>query len=182
MKRTLWCVTGVAVAAVILSGCATMRVSSHTDHGLVWSKYRTYDWGPADALPPGDPRLDRDPFFKDRVEGAIEKAMAAKGFERAVSSQPDLLVHYHASITERVDVEPIDRGNGYCTSEDCGTRTTRYEAGTLVVDIVDATSNVLVWRGWAQDNIEGVLGHRDRMRRRIDESVQSLFATMREGR
>ena len=73
----------IAVAGFVLSGCATMRVSSHVERGLDFSQYRTFDWGPRDALPVGDPRLDKDPFFRDQVEGAIEKQMAARGFERS---------------------------------------------------------------------------------------------------
>jgi hypothetical protein len=166
-------------AGLLLTGCATLRVSSHTDRGLVWSKYQTFDWGPADALPAGDPRLDKDPFFQDHVEGAIEKAMTAHGFTRAATRErPDVLVHYHANVRERLDVDQIDRGYGYCATAECQSRVSRYEAGTLVVDIVDAASNVLIWRGWAQGSLDGVLGNRDRLRRRIDESVRQMFETL----
>jgi hypothetical protein len=179
MGRKLLCVAGVMVATLILSGCATMRVGSHTDRALVWSKYRTFDWGPADGLPARDTRLDKDPVFQDRVAGAIEKAMAAHGLElSAASERPDLLIHYHASRTERIDVDRVDRGFGYCTTADCRPRVTRYEASTLVVDIVDARSNVLVWRGWAQDSVGGMMGNRDRQRRQIDEGVGRMFATL----
>jgi len=169
----------VVAAALLLAGCATLRVSSHTDRGLVWSKYTTFEWGPADALPAGDPRLDKDPFFQDHVEGAIEKAMTTHGFARsAASERPDVLVHYHANVMERLDVDQVDRGYGYCSTADCQPRVTHYEAGTLVVDIVDAGSNVLIWRGWAQGGLDGVLGNRDRLRRRIDESVRQMFKTL----
>jgi hypothetical protein len=179
MRRQLLCATVLAASALVVAGCATIRVSSHSDRGLIWSKYTTYDWGPADALPAGDPRLDKDPFFEDRVEGAIEKAMAKRGFVRApASGQPDLLIHYHASITERLDVDRLDRSSAYCATAECSSGVTRYEAGTLVVDIVDATSNVLIWRGWAQGSVEGVLGNRDRLRRRIDESVTRMFESL----
>ena len=179
MRPHIYRATFLAVAALTLAGCATLRVGSHSDRGLVWSKYRTFDWGPADALPAGDPRLDKDPFFQDRVEGAIEKAIAAHGFTRSgTSERPDVLVHYHAHVTERLDVDQIDRGYGYCATADCQPRVTRYEAGTLVVDIVDAASNVLIWRGWAQGSLEGVLGNRDRLRRRIDESIRQMFETL----
>jgi hypothetical protein len=158
--------TLIAVAALTLAGCATLRVGSHADGGLVWSKYKTFDWGPADALPAGDPRLDKDPHFQDRVEGAIEKAMVAHGFDLAARSEPpDLLIHYHASILERLDADQI-----------------RYTAGTLVVDIVDASTNVLLWRGWAQGNIESALRNGDRMRRRIDEGVGRMFETLPQPR
>ena len=64
---------GVAIAVTdfVLSGCATMRVSSHVERGL-----------------------DKNPFFRDQVEGAIERQMAARGFERsAVSETSDVRIH-----------------------------------------------------------------------------------------
>ena len=178
MRRLFVRITVIASAAM-LAGCATLGVGSHTDRGLVWSKYKTFDWGTADALPAGDARLDNDPYFQDRVEGAIEKAMAAHGFVRsATSERPDVVIHYHANVMRRLDVDGIDRGYGYCSTTDCQPRLNDYEAGTLVVDIVDAGSNVLIWRGWAQGRLDGVLGNRDRLRRRIDESVQQMFENL----
>jgi hypothetical protein len=180
MRRAAWCLTGITFSVLAFSGCATMRVSSHTERGLSWSQYRTFDWGPADALPAGDPRLEADPYFTDRVQGAIEKQMAASGFARSVASaQPDLLVHYHATIAERINVDDLDREHGYCVTEDCRPSVTRYEAGTLVVDIVDARTSRLIWRGWAQDSLDGVLGNRDRIRHTVDDSVERMFSTLR---
>jgi hypothetical protein len=179
MRRQLLRVTLVATT-LLLAGCATLQVSSHTDRGLVWSKYKTFDWGPADAQPAGDPRLDKDPFFQDHVAGAIERAMAGHGFAlSAVTERPDVVIHYHANVAERLDVDQIDRGYGRCISDDCGPRVSRHEAGTLVVDIVDAETNVLIWRGWAQGSLDGVLGNRDRLGRRIEDSVTQMFETLR---
>ena len=54
---------------------------------------------------------------------------------------------------------------------------THYEAGTLVVDIIDARTQRLIWRGWAQDSVEDVLGNRDRVRQTVEEGVSRMFAT-----
>ena len=83
--RRLLRLTALAMVALVAIGCATLSVSSHVQRGLNFAQFHTYDWGPADAFPTGDPRLDRNPFFKDHVEGAVEKQLAAKGFERSTS-------------------------------------------------------------------------------------------------
>src|SRR4029078_10997437 len=102
--------------------------------------------------------------------------MAAHGFTRStVTGRPDVVIHYHANVAERFDADQIDRGNAACATTDCQPRVSRYEAGTLVVDMVDAATNVLIWRGWAQGSLDGVLGNRDRLRRRIDESGRQMF-------
>jgi len=45
----------LALLALVPVGCATMNVSSHVERGVDFAQYKTYDWGPADALPTGDP-------------------------------------------------------------------------------------------------------------------------------
>jgi len=168
----------VAISALALTACATtMSVSSHVDRGLDFTRYRTWDWGPADTLPTGDPRLDNNPFFKDYVQGAVEKGLAARGLGSPSSVAPDLLIHYHASINQRINVSGADTSHGYCY-EDCNQAVVEYEAGTLVVDIVDAKTNRVIWRGWAQDSVEGVLDDQDRMARKIDEAVTRMLARL----
>jgi len=168
----------VAVSALALTACATaMSVSSHVERGLDFSRYRTWDWGPADTLPTGDPRLDNNPFFKDHLQGAIEKGLAARGLGSPTASGPDLLIHYHASINQPINVSGADAGHGYCYG-DCNQGGVDYEAGTLVVDIVDARTNRVIWRGWAQDSVEDVLDNRDKMARKIDEAVTRMLARL----
>jgi len=168
----------MAIGALAVTGCATMSVSSHVRSGLDFAQYRTYDWGPADALPTGDPRLDKNAFFKDHVMGAVEKRLAARGLDLSVSGTPDLLIHYHASINQRLDAYAVDREYGDCYDEDCKARVVAYEAGTLVLDIVDTRTNNVIWRGWAQDSVEDVLDNGDRMARKIDEAVTRMLARL----
>jgi hypothetical protein len=160
-----------AIAALTVTGCATMSVSSHVERGLDVSQYKSYDWGPADALPTGDARLDKDPFFQDHVQGAVEKEMATKGFEWATSGTPDLRIHYHANISERIDIDRIDSDRGYCYGEGCTPPVVQYEAGTLVIDLIDTRTNRLIWRGWAQDTVKGMIDNQDTMARQIDDAV-----------
>jgi hypothetical protein len=129
-------------------------------------------------LPTGDPRLDKNPFFKDHVEGAVEKQLAARGFEMSASGTPDLIIHYHASITQRIDVNRVDRGYGYCYGADCQSGVIEYEAGTLVLDLVDSRTNRVIWRGWAQDTVEGVLDNEDEMARQINRAVTRMLARL----
>jgi hypothetical protein len=164
------------LVALGLAGCATMTVGSHVQRGLNIQRYHTYDWGQADALPASDPRLQGDPFFNDHLRGAVEKAMAARGFEWSTGEGPDLLVHYHANITERIDVDRSESSYGWCATEGCSVPTIPYEAGTLVIDVIDARTNRLIWRGWAQQAVAGMLNNQDTMARQIDEAVARMFA------
>src|SRR5688572_1910833 len=168
--------TIAAIGTLAIAGCATMNVSSHVQRGLDVSRYHTYDWGPADALPAGDPRLEQDPFFQDHLRGEVEKAMMLRGFTwSATGEAPDLLLHYHANISERLDVDRLDVQRGYCAESGCDVPTLRYEAGTLVIDAIDARTNRLIWRGWAQSAVEGMLHNQDTMARQINEAIARMF-------
>ena len=164
------------VLTLAVTGCATMLVSSHVQRNVDFAQYRTYDWGPPDALPTGDPRLDDNPFFNDHMQGAVEKQLAARGLLLSSAGTPDLLIHYHASVNRRIDVDRVDREYGYCYGEDCVGGVVEYEAGTLILDVVDRRTNRVVWRGWAQDSFDGVIDNSDRLERVITRAVAQMLA------
>lgn len=159
----------IAAAALALAGCATMNVSSYVERGVDLAQYRTYNWAPADDSATGDPRLDNNPFFQERVQAAVERQLASRAFEKATA--PDLLLHVHASVTQDVYISGGERRDGSC--EDC--RPEVYDAGTLVIDFVDARTDRLVWRGWAKGSIDGVVDNQERMEQRIDEAVARIL-------
>lgn len=174
MRRLL--AASMAFVTLTGAGCAaSMSVSSHVDRDLDFSQYRTYTWGPADALPAGDSRLDANPVFADNVHGAVNRELAMRGLTMVVSSgTPDLLIHYHATVANRIDVNQVDRGYGYCQTTDCPPDVIEYEAGTIVIDLIDARTKRLIWRGWAQSRLEAFLEDPERM----SETVQRAVATM----
>ena len=101
--------------------------------------------------------------------------MAVRGLEWVTTGPPDLRIHYHANISERIDIDRLDRDRGYCTGEGCTPPVVNYEAGTLVIDVIDARTNKLIWRGWAQNTVKGMLENQDTMARQIDEAVTRMF-------
>jgi hypothetical protein len=168
-------IAALAISLAVASCATTMGVSSHVERGLDFSTYRSFSWGPSDALPTGDPRLDNDPVFKDHVQGAVEKQLAARGIELRTAGTPDLLIHYHANIRKRIAIDRRDHAYDYCSGANCPPETITYEAGTLVLDFIDARTNRLIWRGWAQNSVEDTLHNRDKMARRIDQAVTQML-------
>lgn len=178
--RTFTALT-TALALVLVTGCASMNVSSHIERGVNFTGYVTYEWGPPDNLPVGDPRLDNNPFFNDYLQGAVEKQLEAKGFGRAANGAPaDLLIHYHASVNQRLDVYRADQQYGYCYGN-CEPQVTDFEQGTLVIDVVDAKTKKVVWRGWAQDTMTGVIDNQARLEKQVDEGVTKMMLLLPRG-
>jgi len=167
----------VAVVSITAGACATLSVSSHVEPGLDFSQYSTFDWGEPDALPVSDPRLAGDPNFNDWVQGAVERNLARKGLMLAPEgTDADLQVHYHAHISDRIDLSTIDQDFGFCTGEGCQPEVEVYEAGTLVIDIVDPRTQRILWRGWAQGSVEDELDNPDAMEATIENAVARMLA------
>src|SRR5207249_870345 len=69
----------LALAAVTLAACsAAVRVNSYSERGVDFRHYRTYTFGPPETMSTGDPRLDNNPFFLERVQAAVEKQLATR--------------------------------------------------------------------------------------------------------
>lgn len=148
-----------------------MTTGFHLERAATFASYHSFAWGPPDALPTGDPRLDANTVFRDRVLGAVERQLMRRGLAHA--DQPvDLLIHYHANVRQRIDVNAADRGYGYTTGSNVPD-VVEYEQGTLVVDIVDARTNALVWRGWAQDAVD--VNNQDNLQRQVEQGVARMF-------
>ena len=173
-------VVNTGLAALLASGCATMTVSSHIERDVVFSDYVTYGWGPPDQYPVGDPRLDNNPFYSDYLMGAIEKHLDRKGYEPGLTGEVDLLVHYHTSVVQRVQVNEAEAPYGYCYAN-CEPRVIEYEQGTIVVDLVDARTSKVIWRGWAQDVMNGVIDNQSRLEAQVDEGVMRMMQLLPRG-
>ena len=99
--------------------------------------------------------------------------MAAKGLQKVSSESADLLIHYHATIQQKIDVLASDAEYGYEVGFESAVY--EYEEGTLLIDIADARSKEIIWRGWSQENIEGVLDNPEEMAKRIERATQRMF-------
>lgn len=168
----------VLVAAAAAAGCLTLTpVSSHVQRGVDFARFRTYDWGPADALPVSDVRLRENPFFVDDVHGAIDTELRQRRLVRATSERAELLVHYHAAVTERLEVESRPGRFRDCVGDDCRPTVQEYAAGTLIIDILDASTGQLVWRGWAEHRLEDMQDDPVMVQRRVQAAVRRIFET-----
>jgi hypothetical protein len=159
--------------ALAVAGCASLAGGAYVPEGQNLTRYRTYQWASGNPLSTGDPRLDNNRFFDERVRAAVDRELAGRRFEKAPLDRVDLVVHYHASFTQGIDVRGIDPEYKYCKEERCGPYS--YEAGTLLIDLVDATTRQLVWRGWVEGRFDGVIDNQRSMEATVDDTVKQLL-------
>lgn len=163
----------VALGTLVLTaGCASMNVNSYVERGYNLHRFHTYAWSPAPPAATGDPRLDSNPFFDEQMRAEVEVQMAMHGFERT-AGMPDLLVHYHASMSQRIETKDLDERYGFCEKGNC--RADVYDSGTILIDLVELHTNTVVWRGWAEGAMDGVVDNQAWMEAKISQAVTRIF-------
>lgn len=163
---------------LLLSACSrAMMAGSDAAPGVNLDGYATFTWEQADDRPIGDPRLENNPFFLSRLHNAIERELFLRGIEQGAPGR-GLTVHHHATVRDHVEVFETDRMEGYKTPEfGPGTQVVQYEEGTFLIDIADAESQEVLWRGWVQMDITSALVDGRVMEDRINKAVEKMFET-----
>jgi hypothetical protein len=171
MRNMMKLVGGIILASLV-AACTPMKVRTYPEPGVNFANYHSYAWAPDDLLFTGDPRLDNNPFFLRRLQAGVEQQLSSRGFEKT-GSTPDLVVHYHANVGQRLDLPERDPIDGHCNN--CTARV--YEEGTLMLDFVDVRTRAIVWRGWAEGALDGAIDNQSAMETRIDDAVGKILRT-----
>lgn len=138
-----------AVALALgLAGCSTLQVSTDYAPGTDFAKYKTF------RIKRG---ATKNPIAAERVENALTNALQARGFQR-VAEGGNLTVFSHFVVRNETQFTTTGYGYGGWRGWRWGggmqTMTVeRIPTGTLVVDLVDAQTKTVVWRGIAKDRI-----------------------------
>jgi hypothetical protein len=163
-------VSCVIATLVVSAGCAATLTRSYVFPGVDLRAYHSYAWESADSLSTGDARLDNNVLFAARVRASVDRELAQRGFERTESANPQLLVHFHATIEQRVDPPMRDQSTHIVDDPPMV-----YETGTLFIDFVDARRGGLVWRGWAEGALDDAIDHQALLYARVDAAVQQIL-------
>lgn len=174
-RRCVLVLVAATMIAVLGTGCAPVHVQSFTERDAPFAAARSYRWADDGARATGDPRLDSNPFFERRIMAAADAALRGRGFERRAADDADLVLHYHASVSQALDTARIDREFGVCAQ--CRV-TSVYDAGTLMLDFVERRTNRLVWRGWAEGSIDGMVDDQAWLDAHIDRAIARIVDSL----
>jgi len=140
-------VAGVrAVLLVFLAviGAFAQKVNVEFDPGANFARYRTFAIR-GGQLSSRNPALNGE-LVKKRIEADIVNGLTARGLAFVPQGPADLNVRYTFGAAARMETEAYPAGwRGW------GTRVVRvpYAEGTLVIDLRDAGTRGMVWRGIA---------------------------------
>ena len=167
MKKLNWIFLLFVVAAW---GCSP-SVQTDKEEGVDLAKYDTYAY-----LPSGD-SVSSKVVFTEQVMDEVSDEMKARGYS-IDNANPDLLVlvrsmydqeeymrrdpvytsydYYRPGFNDPVTLSPYY----YTGYSSVGTLTgynideVEYTEGTFVVDVIDADSKQIVWRGWSETPVD----------------------------
>ena len=98
-----------------------------------------------------------NPLSEKRVMNEFDQALTAKGWTKADAASADAVVVLHGATQVKKDLNTFYTGSAYRYRGFGGgtaqTTVSEYTVGTLVVDIFDAKSKALVFRGTASDEL-----------------------------
>jgi hypothetical protein len=156
------CALLVGVASTIAVG---QQVSVNYNHSQSFAQYHTYAWGSNNA------NRVQDSILAQVAEQDIDSALQGKGLQKVAEGQnPDLIVTGNGGMKQQTSysawgMRGIGGGMGGITPE-------QNVIGTMIVDLYDAKTQSLVWRGIAQDTLNNNGNKNQQM---VQKAVAKMF-------
>jgi len=171
------CSSAILILITCVAACAsTPKVGYDYDPDAKIGTYRTYQWTERAQEEPGDKRVD-NPLVDGRIRRVVTAQLHAKGYTVPADGRPDFYVTYHADVK---DMMIGSSSQHYIGDLAHGTYTTLNDIratnqGILLVDVIDGASNRLVWRGFAQAEIDPSWSP-ERRNERMARVIADMFA------
>ena len=169
---------GLAALMLLPSVAAAQKTSYDYNKSANFAGYKTY------ATKPGTPVGQQ--LIDDRIENAIDTALAAKGFTKTTSN-PDVFVVYHVAFDKQKDISTFSSGYGGGYGPygwgwggggwAGGTTTTQVRdivVGTLVIDMADAKKGEVAWRGMGVKEVD-TQAKPEKRDKSINKAVEKIF-------
>lgn len=139
---------------LLVSACAGDKANVDYDATADFSAFKTYAW--SDKKDEATSKsIEAYPLFHQRIRDSIDAAMKTKGFQLGDVSQADMLISYHLSVAATgysgssvsFGVGSFGHSSGVGLSVGVPVSGHVVEEGTLVINIIDAKKNSVVWQG-----------------------------------
>jgi hypothetical protein len=144
------------------------QVGVDFDHQARFSEYKTYSWQAVKA----------PPLWDTRIKNAVDAQLVAKGWTRMDSDGDIRLVAIGITRTQRTlhtFYDSFGGGWGWRGFGGLGEAVTTeqdYKVGTLVVDMFDAGTKRLIWRGSAEDTLSD---KPEKNEKKLAKAVEKMF-------
>ena len=160
------------IGMILFAGKApAQQVKTDYDHGANFAQYKTYSWEQVKT---------KDPLDVDRIKSSVNAALAAKGWTQVASGGDISIVAMEITRNQQTLNTFYDGfgggwgwrrfgGGGF---SEATTTTETYQVGTVVVDLFDAKTKQLIWRGTESDTLSN---NSDKNIKNLDKGVDKMF-------
>ena len=161
-SRFALCAMVVCLTSAIAAG---QQVSVNYNHSQTFSGFHTYAWGSNNA------NQVQNSILAQVAQQDIEAALQSKGLQKVQETQnPDLIILASGGMRQQTSynawgMRGIGGGMGGITPQQ------NVEA-TLIVDLHDAKSQSLIWRGIAQDTLSN---NGDKNQKMVQSAISKMF-------
>jgi hypothetical protein len=192
----------LAIVCIAFAGSiASATTKSDYDRNFDFSRLKTWDFKAQNRMP-RDP-IGANSLWDRRLRENILQQLTSHGFGCIDDGEPTFLVAYYMSVKERYDIRYINygfpgiwvgRGHGYrpaWVGWEPGWRgqidvwKIPYNESTVVMDIIDTKSNMMVWRGYDIDTIDlnkSDKSIRDAVKDLVDRLVKDVRKSQKRAR
>ena len=164
--------TFIATLSLMLLGAlaSAQNVTFDFDRATDFSKIKSYAWVRGTNL--------KDELNHKRIVNAVDVQLASKGLVKVeTSANPDVLVAYHAIFDRNLQINGFSSGWGgfrFGGNWSGSARAEEMLIGTLAVDMRDAKTRTVVWRGMARKDVDAKASPEKR-EKNISKAVEKLF-------
>ncbi len=168
-------ITCPVVFLAMLGSAVAQHVQTDFDHQVNFSQYKTYSWQEI---------KDRNPLWDSRIKNAVDAQLEAKGRTQVDSGGDIAVVAIKTTRTQKTLQTFYDGFGGgwrWRGSGGFGEATTiehDYKEGTLVVDLYDAKTRQLIWRGSAENTLSDKA---EKNEKQLDKGVEKMFKNFPSG-
>ena len=145
------------------------KVKTDYDRNADFGKYKTYSWEQVKT---------KDPLDVERIKNAVNMTLAAKGWTLVNSGGDVCIVAMEITQNQQTLNTFYDgfgggwRWRGFGGFSEATTTTETYQVGTLVVDLFDAKTKELIWRGNSSDTLSN---NSNKNIENLDKGVEKMF-------
>ena len=161
---------GIALCGVPI-GCSSIDTSYDFDTRVDFTRFHTFDWMPEQPVTIPDPRREQE------VRDMFVSALEARGFQKVLRN-PDFLLVMYAGAEGRLQIDAYGYGygprNAFWGPTAGWVETTVYRDGTLILDVVDAETDELAWRGTAQGALDASMNPQER-RELVSKAIDKML-------
>ena len=161
----------MAIMLLFAGKSSAQQVKTDYDRGANFGQYKTYSWAQVKT---------KEALDVDRIKTAVNAALAAKGWTQVDSGGDVCIVAIEITQNRQTLNTFYDGfGGGWGWRRFGGggfgeatTTTETYKVGTLVVDLFDAKTKQLIWRGTSSNTLSN---NSDKNIKNLDKGADKMF-------